>query len=67
MHINLPRVFIAMTLFSSIITVCYINVELVTKRHCQCILTVCHILVECNHFAEKNERYIWWERCGGII
>ena len=23
-------------------------------EHCQCILTICHILVECNHFAEKK-------------
>ena len=23
-------------------------------EHCQCILTVRHILVECNHFAEKR-------------
>ena len=22
-------------------------------EHCQCILTVCHILVECNHFAQE--------------
>ena len=24
-------------------------------EHCQCILTVQHILVECNHFAEKRK------------
>ena len=34
-------------------------------EHCQCILTVRHILVECNHFAEKRgEIYLmgemWW-------
>ena len=23
-------------------------------EHCQCILTVCHILVECNHFARER-------------
>ena len=31
---------------------------------CQCILTVCHILVECNHFAENGNIYLveemWW-------
>ena len=34
---------------------------------CQCVLTVCHILVECNHFAEKRKdiyiymiKEIWW-------
>ena len=26
---------------------------------CQCILTVRHILVECNYFVKKKERYIW--------
>ena len=24
-------------------------------EHCQCILTVCHILVECNHFARERK------------
>ena len=24
-------------------------------EHCQCILTVCHILVECNYFAQPRE------------
>ena len=24
-------------------------------EHCQCILTVCHILVECNHFAQERK------------
>ena len=35
-------------------------------ERCQYILTVRHILVECNHFAKKGN-YIWWERCCGII
>ena len=25
-------------------------------EHCQCILTVCHILVECNNFAQESKR-----------
>ena len=24
-------------------------------EHCQCILTVCHILVECNHIAQERK------------
>ena len=35
-------------------------------EHCQCILTVRYILVECNHLA-RVRRYIWKKRCGGII
>ena len=31
-------------------------------EYCQCILTVWHNLVECNHFAEKKEGYIWFKR-----
>ena len=27
-------------------------------EHCQCILTVRHILVECNHFANKRRMYL---------
>ena len=27
-------------------------------EHCQCILTMRHILVECNHFAEKKRMYL---------
>ena len=31
-------------------------------EHCQCILTVCHILVECNHLAQtRNDIF---GRCG---
>ena len=29
-------------------------------ERCQYIQTARYILVECNHFAEKRERYIWW-------
>ena len=33
-------------------------------EHCQCILTVRHILAECNHFAREREIYLeeemWW-------
>ena len=33
-------------------------------EHCQCILTVRHILVECNHFARERKIYlveeVWW-------
>ena len=34
-------------------------------EHCQCILTVRHILVECNHLAQtRNDIYlvdvVWW-------
>ena len=36
-------------------------------EHCQCILTLRHILVECNHFVQRKERYIWKKRCGRII
>ena len=30
-------------------------------EHCQCIQTVCHILVECNHFAQER-KYIFGRR-----
>ena len=36
-------------------------------ERCRGILTVCHILVECNNFAERKEICNWWERCGGIF
>ena len=33
-------------------------------EHCQCILTVRHILLECNHFAREGKIYLveemWW-------
>ena len=33
-------------------------------EHCQCILTVCHILVECNHLAQtRNDIF---GRCGVV-
>ena len=28
-------------------------------EHCQCILTVRHILVECSNFTEKMKKYMW--------
>ena len=36
-------------------------------EHCECILTVRHILVEHTNFASKKERYIWYKKCCGII
>ena len=33
-------------------------------EHCQCILTVCHILVECNHLAQTRNNL--FGRCGVI-
>ena len=42
-----------------------------TGEHCQCILTVRHILVECNHFAPERKdvcgRSMWWIHLDSVV
>ena len=46
---------------------CVIKHSFIQSQCNQCILTVHHILVECNHQAQKWKDIIWKKRYGGII